>query len=53
MRRCLVASAALALVLALGACAGRRDLTYTPPDEIKSGPGVLSGENGEFVLYRP
>lgn len=43
---------ALTLLLLLGACAGGRDFTYTPPDEIKSGPGILSGKDGEFVLYR-
>jgi hypothetical protein len=25
---------------------------YTPVDEIPPGPGLLSGDDGEFVIYR-
>jgi hypothetical protein len=35
----------------LAACAAE-PFDYTPPDEIQPGPGLLSGEDGEFVIYR-
>ena len=35
----------------LAACAAE-PLDYTPVDEIQPGPGLLSGEDGEFVIYR-
>lgn len=41
-------------LLALAACADigePREYTKTG-DEIPKGPGVLSGEDGEFVIYR-
>jgi hypothetical protein len=37
--------------LALAACGGE-PFDYVPPDEMRPGPGVLSGEDGEFVIYR-
>ena len=37
-------------LLALPGCGGKPFL-YNPPSEIPEGPGVLSGENGEFTLY--
>jgi hypothetical protein len=44
------------LILLLGgigltACAAE-PFDYTPVDEIPPGPGLLSGEEGEFVVYR-
>ena len=39
------------LVVALAACGGR-PLRHTPVDEVRDGPGLLSGEDGEFVIYR-
>lgn len=39
------------LVLAsLTACGGRA-LHHTPVDEVRDGPGLLSGEDGEFVIF--
>jgi hypothetical protein len=35
----------------LAACAAE-PFDYTPVDEIPPGPGLLSGEDGEFVIYR-
>jgi hypothetical protein len=37
--------------LLLTACAAE-PFDYTPADEIPPGPGLLSGEDGEFVIYR-
>lgn len=42
-----------AILLALSACAGGEPREPAKVvDEIKEGPGVFSGEDGEFVLYR-
>lgn len=42
-----------AALLLLAACAGGEPREPTKvADEIKDGPGVLSGEDGEFVIYR-
>ena len=46
----LLASAGALLVL-LGACAQVKPLEYTEIHEIQPGPGLLSGEEGEFVLF--
>lgn len=43
---------ALALLLALGACARGKPFQPTAVDEIKPGPGLFTGEAGAFVLYR-
>jgi hypothetical protein len=49
IRRALVA----AIVLTLGACAVGKPLEQTKAiDEIPQGPGLFSGEDGEFVIYR-
>lgn len=48
MRRWLIT---LLGALGLTACAAG-PFDYTPPDEIQPGPGLLSGEDGEFVIYR-
>lgn len=40
-----------AILLAM-ACAEVKPLEYTEIHEIQPGPGLLSGEDGEFVLYR-
>ncbi len=53
----MAASATLLLatvtLLALSACAGGEPREPTKVvDEIRQGPGVFSGEDGEFVLYR-
>lgn len=42
-----------ALLMLLSACAGGEPREPTKVvDEIPEGPGVFSGEDGEFVLYR-
>ncbi len=49
--------ASVALILALGigglmgGCADVQPLDYRPVDQIKPGPGLLTGDKGEFVLY--
>ncbi len=45
--------AALAALLGLAvACDAITPVEYTATDEIPAGPGLLSGEDGEFTLYR-
>jgi hypothetical protein len=39
------------LLFLLGACAAVKPMAYTEIHEIPPGPGLLSGEDGEFVLY--
>ncbi len=43
--------AALALALALAACAGAKPFEYHPIHEIPEGPGLFTGEDGEWVIY--
>lgn len=43
---------ALAILLALAACARGTPFQPTAVDEIKPGPGLFTGEAGAFVLYR-
>jgi hypothetical protein len=38
-------------LLLLGACADVKPLEYTEIHEIPPGPGLLSGEDGKFVLF--
>lgn len=53
MRSTIIRLALLAVALGLAAaCAEITPVAYTPIDEIKPGPGLLSGEEGEFTLYR-
>lgn len=40
----------LALGLALAACAGAEPFAYQPIDEIPAGPGLFTGEAGEWVI---
>jgi len=41
------------LLLALANCAVGESLDHQrAADEIPSGPGLLSGDDGEFVIYR-
>jgi len=37
-------------LLALPGC-GSKPFVYNPPSEIPDGPGVFSGDDGEFTLY--
>lgn len=39
-------------LLALAACAAGEPLEATRIDDIPPGPGLLTGEDGEFVIYR-
>ncbi len=43
--------AALGALLLVTACAGVKPFEYTEIHEIQPGPGLLSGNDGEFVLY--
>jgi len=36
----------------LGACSDMQPFAYTEVHEIPPGPGLISGEAGEFVIYR-
>ena len=48
-----IATLALGSLLVLAACAGTGEISKpTPPDEIPDGPGLFSGKDGEFVIYR-
>jgi len=38
------------MLLLLGACAEMKPLEYTEIHEIPPGPGLLSGEDGEYVI---
>ncbi|MEE8189945.1 MAG: hypothetical protein V3T80_12110 [Kiloniellales bacterium] len=49
--RRLFATLAGAVLLALGACAEVKPFEYTEIHEIPPGPGLLTGDEGEFVLY--
>ena len=35
---------------AIAACANVKPLDYAAPHEVKAGPGLFSGQDGEFVL---
>ncbi len=48
-RRARLASVALALLLA--ACAAAKPFAYHPIHEIPEGPGLFTGEDGEWVIY--
>ena len=42
------------LIMSLGlatACSNVEPFEYTPANEMKPGPGLLSGEDGEFTLF--
>jgi len=53
LERCRRAVTALALAVAglIGGCAEMQPFDYRPIDQVKPGPGLLTGEDGEFVLY--
>lgn len=38
-------------LIALSACGSVKPIDYTEPHDIQPGPGLLSGEDGEFLLY--
>lgn len=39
-------------LLGVAACSAAEPFEYTPASEIPPGPGLLSGADGEFVIYR-
>jgi hypothetical protein len=48
-RDCLIA---VALAFVIGACATAPEpFEYHPENELKPGPGLLSGEDGVFTIY--
>ena len=44
--------AAAVFATALAACSAGKPADYTAIDEIPPGPGLFSGADGEFTLYR-
>ena len=38
--------------LAITACDGAKPFDYTAVDDIQPGPGLLTGETGEFTIYK-
>lgn len=45
--------AILVMFVAINACATSPEpFTYHPDNELQKGPGLLSGEDGAFMLYR-
>ena len=53
MRSNILRMALLAAVFGLVAGCGQiTPVAYTPTDQIQPGSGLLSGEDGEFTLYR-
>jgi len=51
IRRFPLVAVAGGMLLLLGACAEMKPLNYTEIHEIPPGPGLLSGEDGKFVLF--
>lgn len=49
MRRLFILSVVAGM---LSACSGVEPFDYTEVHEIPPGPGLISGEDGEFELYR-
>lgn len=47
-----ISVAVLAVCATLGACAEWQPFEPPVADEIPEGPGVFSGEDGEFVIFR-
>lgn len=43
--------ASLALAMFLAACAAANPFEYHPIHEIPEGPGLVTGEDGEWVIY--
>lgn len=41
-----------AVLAGVSACSGVEPMKFRAADEIPPGPGLLSGEDGVFVLYR-
>ncbi|OQX16572.1 MAG: hypothetical protein BWK76_11420 [Desulfobulbaceae bacterium A2] len=43
----------LLFVVLLAGCAGGQDFDYVPGNEIKPGPGLVTGKDGSFTLLGP
>lgn len=53
MKRCIVL-AGLAVALLLAACASSTEpFEYQQNNELKPGPGLLTGEEGVYTIYGP
>ena len=50
--RRLVSIAAAGLVLVVAGCGIHEDLEIQPADEIPTGPGLFSGDDGQFVVVQ-
>ena len=42
----------LLLILLLAGCANYKPIETYPSDEIPDGPGLFSGEDGKFIIFR-
>ena len=51
VRRLPIFALAGGMLLLLGACAEVKPFEYTEIHEIPPGPGLLTGDDGEFVLF--
>ena len=51
VRRFPILALAGGMLLLLGACAEVGPFEYTEIHEIQPGPGLLSGDDGEFILF--
>ncbi len=43
---------AMAVAFLAAACAEFEEFEYVPSSEIPPGPGAVTGESGEWVIYR-
>lgn len=51
LRQPALAVVLLAVLLAGGCAAGPKPFDYSAVDEVKPGPGLLSGDDGVFTIY--
>ena len=51
VRRSPILAPAVGVLLLLGACADMKPFEFTEIHEIPPGPGLLSGEDGEFIIF--
>lgn len=50
--RVIIILCVLSTSILMNACAQYRPLEVQPVDGMAQGPGLFSGEDGEFVIYR-
>lgn len=43
---------AMAVVFLATACAEVEDFEYVPSSEIQPGPGLVTGDGGEYIIYQ-